>query len=303
MGTSGPYTPSPKWSDIKTDVSNALNSGSIDGEQAQALVGDFVQRLCDDGEEGFGSIPSDFGDLSPDEATEKLDRLLTTLPELPPLNVWRRRRVSSGQQREGSRSGSVSGAKTGRGGRRNVTGSAAVRPTARRLATFLSEVPKLGLRQALLNAGITSIDDLPPDKIALAVADVLAGEASLLIEAELRDALAQVMDEICQNPQTFEDAELMLSDSAYNLENILQLLFECYIMERFKTFFCEHESKKHGYAAADKILKEAREFVATEMQLERSNRRDLTAVDWDGPDGAKIIDAILERTIAVYTET
>lgn len=302
MGTSGPYTPSPKWSDIKTDVTNALNAGSIDGEQAHALLGDFVQKLCDEGEEGFGSMPSDFGELSPDEALEKLDQLLSTLPELPPIDVWRGRKPSNGEQREGGRSGPASGAKTG-GGRRKVTGSAAVRPTARRLATFLSEVPKLGLRQALLNAGITSIDDLPPDKIALAVADVLAGEASLLIEAELRDALAQVMEEICESPQTFEEAERLLSDSAYNLEDILQLLFECYIMERFKTFFCEHESKKHGYAAADKILKEAREFVSTEMQLERSNRRDLTAVNWDGPDGAKIIDGILERTIAVYTDT
>ena len=56
----------------------------------------------------------------------------------------------------------------------------------------------------------------------------------------------------------------------------------------------------HGYEAVDDILKEAREFIATEMDLQRVDKHDLTAVDWNGAEGAKIVDAILERTIAVY---
>jgi len=36
------------------------------------------------------------------------------------------------------------------------------------------------------------------------------------------------------------------------------------------------------------------------MELERADGHDLTAVDWNGAEGAKIVDAILERTIAVY---
>src|SRR5437867_3865268 len=76
MGTSGPYTPSPKWSGIKTNLTNALNRGDVNGQKAQKLVGDFAQQLADEGQEGFGDLPTDFGHLSPKQAKEKLDALL-----------------------------------------------------------------------------------------------------------------------------------------------------------------------------------------------------------------------------------
>ena len=298
MGTSGAYIPSPKWSNLKTDVTNALNSAAVDGPKAQELVSDFIQQLCDEPDEGFGKLPRDFGNTAPAEALKKLNTLLSSFPELPARQVWSARsRTGESPIRPGRK---VSARRTGTRGK--TLGALGVRPTARRLATFLSEVPKLGLRQALINAGVTSIDTLPPEKIAFAVADVLATEANLLIQAELRDALSMVMEEICKEPKTLEEAEQMLFESAYNLQSVVQLLFECYIMERFKTFFCEHESKKHGYDAADKILKEARKFVSTEMQLEKAGRRDLTEVNWAGAEGGKIIDAILQRTIAVYCD-
>ena len=176
-----------------------------------------------------------------------------------------------------------------------------MRPAGQRLAHFISEVSKVGLKQALKNAGISDVDEMQPAEIALAVADVLATDASLLIMTELRDALATVLEKLCGDPKTLEDAEQNIADSTGKLENVVQSLFECYIMERFKTFFCEHEAPKHGYEAADGILKEAREFISSEMKLERADRHDLTAVDWNGAEGVKIVDAILERTIAVYT--
>jgi len=178
-----------------------------------------------------------------------------------------------------------------------------VRPAAQKLASFISEIPKVGLRQALINAGVANVDDLPPEQIALAVADVLSTDASLLIETELRDALSTVLEQLCTQPATIDQAEKMLTNSAYDLQSVLQKLFECYIMERFKTFFCEHEAPKYGYDAADKIIREARDYVRAEMQLEKAERRDLTSVDWIGTEGSQIVDAILERTITVYTET
>jgi len=298
MGTSGAYTPSPKWSNLKTDVTNTLNSGAIDGVKAQALVSDFIQQLCGEPEEGFGKLPRDFGTATPAEALKELNTLLSALPKLPSRHIWSALASGGGGPPRSERT--VGGRRGRKGGK--TLGGTTVRPVARRLATFLSDVPKVGLRQALINAGVTSIDTLPPEKIALAVADVLAAEANLLVQAELRDALSMLMEEICAEPQTFQEAEQMFLQSAYNLQSVVQLLFECYIMERFKTFFCEHESKKHGYDAADKILKEARKFVSTEMQLEKAGRRDLTEVNWGGAEGGKIIDAILQRTIAVYCD-
>ncbi len=308
MGTSGPYTPSPKWSGTKTDVSRALNDGTPVGQEAKDLVGGFVQQLATDPDDGFGKVPSGFGSARPDQAAKQLDALLQTLPLRPTASSASRRAAGSTTAVEGSGGATASskarrsgGSRGGTKARARSTGGGSVRPAAQRLADFISQVPKLGLRQALTNAGLPDVGKLAPDEIALAVADVLVNDASQLIMTELRDAVSTVIEELCDSPQSFEDAEQRIADSAGRLESVVQRLFECYIMERFKTFFCEHQSAKHGYEAADRILHEAREFISTEMDLQRADKHDLTAVDWTGPEGAKIVDAILERTIAVYT--
>jgi hypothetical protein len=312
MGTSGPYTPSPKWSGTKTDVTNALGDGTPQGQDAQNILGNFAQQLAGDADDGFGNLRSDFGHLDPDKATEKLDALLQKLPPRPAS--FSGLRVGGGPGRGGGAGGSGGGgAGAGSGARRSggssrggvgagrrASGGAIVRPAAQRLAEFISQVPKVGLKQALTNAGLVDVEKLKPDEIALAVADVLVTDASQLIMTELRDAVATVVEELCEDAKNLEQAEQKIMESAGMLESVVQSLFECYIMERFKTFFCEHEALRYGYEAADDILKEAREYIATEMDHQREDKHDLTGVDWSGAEGAKIVDAILERTIAVF---
>jgi chaperonin cofactor prefoldin len=307
MGTSGAYTPSPKWSGTKTDLTNALNGGDVESQKAKEILGDFVQQLAGDKDDGFGNVPSDFGHLDPDKASEKLDALLQQLPPRPA--AFKSSGTSSPSLGRGggdggggaSRQRRSGGSRSGSNRATKRVGGAVVRPVAQRLARFISEVPKVGLKQALINAGLADIEKMQPDEIAFAVADLLAKDASQLIMTELRDALATVVEQLCEKAQTLEQVEQKITESAGNLESVVQSLFECYIMERFKTFFCEHEAPKHGYEAADNILNEAREFISTEMEIQRDDRHDLTGVDWNGAEGAKIVDAILERTIAVYT--
>lgn len=314
MGTSGSYTPSPKWSGAKTSLTNALNDGKPEGQDAKDIIGDFVQQLAGDADDGFGNVPSDFGHTNLDTATQKLDALLQKLPPRPATFSAVTRPGSLGRGAGGGggggggrvgagarKSGGSRGGGGGGGSTKRSTGGAIVRPAAQRLAEFISQVPKIGLRQALTNAGLTDVGKLKPDEIALAVADVLVTDASQLIMTELRDALATVVEELCEDAQSLDQAEQKITESAGKLESVVQNLFECYIMERFKTFFCEHEASKHGYEAADNILKEAREFISSEMDIQRADKHDLTGVDWNGAEGAKIVDAILERTVAVYT--
>lgn len=306
MGTSGSYTPSPKWSGTKADVTKALGDGTPQGQDAKDILGNFTKQLAGDVDDGFGKVPSHFGHIDPDKATEKLDALLQNLPPRPAtfsgLTVSRSpgRGGGGGSGGGGASAGARrSGSSSGGGGRR-ASGGAVVRPAAQRLAEFISQVPKIGLKQALTNAGLADVEKLKPDEIALVVADVLVTDASQLIMTELRDAVATVVEELCENAKSWEQAEQQIAESAGKLESVVQSLFECYIMERFKTFFCEHEALKYGYDAADSILKEAREFISTEMDIQREDKHDLTGVDWNGAEGAKIVDAILERTIAVY---
>ncbi len=309
MGTSGSYTPSPKWSGTKTDVTNALGDGPPQGQDAKDIIGNFAQQLAGDADDGFGKVPSDFGHVDPDKAAEKLDALLQKLPPRPA--TFSSLRLSGSPGRSGGGGGGSGGgtgssarrsgsSRGGGGGGRRTSGGAIVRPAAQRLAEFISQVPKVGLKQALTNAGVTDVEKLKPDEIALAVADVLVTDASQLIMTELRDAVATVVEELCEDARSLEQAEEKITESAGKLESVVQSLFECYIMERFKTFFCEHEAVKYGYQAADNILKEAREFISTEMDIQREDKHDLTGVDWNGAEGTKIVDAILERTIAVY---
>lgn len=310
MGTSGAYTPSPKWSGTKTDVTNALADGTPQGQEAKEILGNFARQLAGDPDDGFGEMPSDFSHIDPEKAAEKLDALLEKLPPRPATFTVSRVSGSPGKRGDdlsgggrggdGRAGGRRSGSSKGGVGGRKASGGAIVRPAAQRLAEFVSQVPKVGLKQALTNAGFQDVDKLKPDEIALAVADVLVTDASQLIMTELRDAVATVVEELCENAESLEQAEQRITESAGKLESVVQSLFECYIMERFKTFFCEHEAARYGYEAADSILKEAREFISTEMDIQREDKHDLTGVDWNGVEGAKIVDAILERTIAVY---
>jgi len=306
MGTSAAYTPSPQWSQAKSDVTHALNNGPVNGETAAQLVGGVAIGLCSQPGDEFGSLPSDFGKLSPDQATAKLNALLVNFPPLPAIitgSSHASRQVYSDSGVRGTSrvvtTGGRRGGRRGGGGRASSVGM--VRPAAQRLASFLSSVPKIGLRQALKEAGISNVDTLAPAHLALAIADVLSSDANQIVQSELRAALVTVLENVCTEPSTLDSAEEMLVNAAYNIADVVGMLFEAYIMERFKTFFCEHEAPKHGFDASDKILAEARQFVSVEMKLVKSDHHDLTAIDWGGTEGANIVDAILERTISIYT--
>ena len=308
MGTSGRYIPSPNWGSLTANVTSALNAGPVTGEDAHNLVREFVEKLREEQDEGLGDLPDEFDSDGAEEAKEKLVELLKEYPQAPSrVPAPQKGRGGGGGGDEGR--GGVTGGKTGRSGRgggsRTARGGSAggsVRPAAQRLATFISQVPKVGLRQALIDAGVENVDQLPADQIALAIADVLAVDTSSIVQTELRDALIKVLEKICDSAETMEVAEGNLNASSYNLQTVVQMLFESYIVERFITYFSEHEAAKHGYDAAQKIVNEARQYVASEMALQKAERRDLTAVDWGSEEGAKIIDGILERTIAIYTE-
>src|ERR1041385_2480293 len=183
MGTSGSYTPSPKWSGTKTDVTNALGGGTPEGQEAKDILGNFAQQLAGDADDGFGKVPSDFGHVDPNKAAEKLDTLLQKLPPRPA--TFSGLRVSSSPGKSGGGGGGSAGSGTrrsggsraGGGGGRRGSGGAIVRPAAQRLAEFISQVPRVGLKQALTNAGLPDVEKLKPDEIALAVADVLMTDA------------------------------------------------------------------------------------------------------------------------------
>ncbi len=309
MGTSTACPGSPKWGDVKRASTAAAKGGPISGEDASRIVADFVQGLCDGKDDGFGRLPSKFGTIT-EQTKEALKNLLAKYPAAPLQsgNVRSNAAHSSDKGNTGrsSTSGSSGGkAGTGSGGRKGSSSSTSisgrgVRPTAQRIASFLSQIPKVGLLEALRSVGLVDIANSSPEQVALALTDFLCGPNSLLVDAELRDATSALLEELCPEPRTVDQLEESFAAAAYDLDGVLARLFENYIMERFKTTLCEHLSQRFDYNTADKIALEAREFVSTEMELLRANNVDLTEVDWAGKEGGEIIDTILENTIAVY---
>lgn len=304
MGTSRSAPPSPKWTQVKTAVTTALNSGPVTPPIAHDLISQFVQQMASaTNHEGFGAPIKFIGAV---KANQQLQAVVNSYP------ASSRTSSSTSSTRDdaggggGRHSSKSSGSKRGggsRAGRSRLISGSGIRPTAQRVASFLSDVKRIGLVDALAERGFSDLDKLSPERLAIAIADVLQENSSYIIEIELREALSQVFEKICADQDDLPNLEIALGNAAGDIGSVLTRLFECYIIERFKTNHGEHLAKEHGYEAADKIVNSARDFVAAELAFEEANRHDLTNVDWGGKEGESIVNAILERTVAVYIDT
>jgi hypothetical protein len=309
MGTSTACPGSPKWGNVKAASTRTAGKEGIDSDSSGSIIGSFVDQLRDGKDDGIGIVPANFG-VNLQSVKDRLSELLGKFPKSPvaphPSNSGSSSKGSEMQTSGGSKSrgGNLRKGGSGRSGSyggksiRSISGRG-IRPTAQRVASFLSAVSKVGLVEALKEAGLVDLAGASPDQIALALADVLCGPNSLIVDAELRDATSSLLEELSPDVQSLDAMENSLTQASYNLEGVLSKLFENYIMERFKTTLSEHLSK-FGYNTADKIAKEARELVSTEFQLLKADSVDLTSVEWTGKEGSVIIETILEKTIAVY---
>lgn len=312
MGTSTACPGSPKWGAVKAASTRAAGQSGIDSQSSARILADFVDSLKDGKDVGIGVLPSDFGG-NLQKVKDRLKDLLANHPASPPHNPDPVRSTTTGNSSGYSGTGPSkkgatartpqsrgrSGSKSSGGKSIRSIGGRGIRPTAQRIATFLSTVSKTSLAEALRESGLLDLNEASPEQIVLALADVLCGPNSLIVDAELRDATASLLEELCPSAQSQEELEKSLTDASYNLEGVISKLFECYIMERFKTTLSEHLSK-FGYNTADRIAREARVLVSSEIEVLQSDRVDLTEVDWSGKEGAVIVETILEKTIAVY---
>jgi len=266
MGTSKDYEAPPQWGPIKRDVTNSAGAGFLTPQKAAHIVSSFVGKMQTSGIGGFRGATAAPADSSTSPAST-------------------RRR--GGTRRGGGRHRSLS-----RGG-----GAPAV---ARAFGSFLSDVAKRGLAQALAEAGIISVEGLTVEEIALALADALGGPASTVDDVDLRNALSALIDEITTEAKTVKDVEGAFSSAAANLEGIIEQLFSYYIYERFCTTMYAGLAERHGVTTADNYLAQIKDYIDGQLALEAATR-DLTSVDWAGDEGASIVDEILDSTIEVFS--
>ena len=198
----------------------------------------------------------------------------------------------------GSSGRSGGGGGGGRAGAAGSSGRSAIRSVAQGLGSFLADVNEKGFREALAERGLTDLDGRSPQEIALALADVLGGPASLIDETAVRAALMDLVMEWCESDdaQEFDD---LVSSAAENIESVLYKFFANYIFEVFKTVGAQNVIKTHGPDKADAMATQIRAFIRSKLGSVQCDRN-LSGIDWTGADGASIIDEIVGHTIEVF---
>lgn len=196
----------------------------------------------------------------------------------------------------GSGPGQSGGHKDGGGGGR----SSAIH-TARNLGRFLSRVGEVGLDTALRERGLGNIVGKSAGEVAQALLDEFAGPASTLENALVREALADVRDEMLENAETFEDVERCLDSTMDQIGvfGILASFFGHYIFKMFCRNFYEEWLKKVGDARAANSLQQIKDYVISSLRAKLANRK-IDAVDWKKKEGILLVEDILGETIEVF---
>jgi len=173
--------------------------------------------------------------------------------------------------------------------------------TARRLAGFVSSVGTVGLRQALESFGLSEFVGKPASEIIPALVDKLGGPSSTVNDADARNALSKVMEELLKDLDTPEEVEEALSQvmEGEALEGLLDQFFGHYLFEQFCRVFYERLVSRVGQSNADSYLDSIFDTIKSAFDLMTSDK-DLSQIDWAGADGQNIADQILQDTFEIF---
>lgn len=188
----------------------------------------------------------------------------------------------------------------GRQGAPGGAGSAApARAIAGRFANFISDVQHYGFAEAVERAGLGDLSGKPIREFLDALLDRLGGTASSIDDADARQALSDLQDELLSQAQTVEEVEAILSDETLSLENLLERFFGYYIFEQFSRVFYERLVQRVGSQQALSFLGQIKEFIQSSL-AGRAMERDLSKTDWGGTEGSTVVSEICSQTLEVF---
>ncbi|MGH9644929.1 MAG: hypothetical protein ACRD3Q_21205 [Terriglobales bacterium] len=204
-------------------------------------------------------------------------------------------RSASNSPVSGDGPGATSG-KSGGGSGRGVRGRSwgVGVATAQKLGKFFSRVSEIGLADALREAGLGDLVGKSAADVSGALLDHLAGPASTLDEASVREALVALNDELLEEAETFEDVEEALTktiDDAGMFGVLLRFLGH-YIYQCFCTDFYERFVKKVGSTRAAQSIKSIRDCIQAAVKSKLAGI-DPKKFSWGGSDARRISEQIL----------
>lgn len=170
-----------------------------------------------------------------------------------------------------------------------------------KFAGFLSGVRQGGLTQGLIDAGLGHLVGQSASNIVRGLTDYLVGPGSLLEEDIVRGAFFEYLDEMLGKCNYDEMDEIFARLSQQEgIGAVLRQVFGLCIYRRFRTHFSERLMKAaDGARTVRRLLKDIKEFILGKLQV-RTHGRDLTQINWRGPEGEALSSEILASTWRVF---
>jgi hypothetical protein len=187
----------------------------------------------------------------------------------------------------------------GEGGSSGTGGFAAASRVARSFGGFVSDVGKYGLSEALERNGLSDLREKPVQEIILGLVDRLGGPASTIDDVDARMALSKLQEKILEEAENVADVERILSEKATDLGELLADFFGFYLYEHFCRVFYESLVQKVGEIRAESFLDQIKDFIFSSI-ANQAVSTPLGNVEWGGEQGQKIIEEIMEATMAVF---
>lgn len=175
------------------------------------------------------------------------------------------------------------------------------RNAARSLGGFISSVGRDGLDSTLRANGLQDLVGGSVTDILLGILSLCGGTEGDIDSVDARNALSDTMDELCQNATTPEELDGLLQGQANAdaLGTLLVSYFSNYLYQQFCRVFFAQLEKKHGFDGAASFLSSIKDFIHSSVRNETVGQ-DLSKLNWFGPEGERVSQAIMQNTLAVF---
>jgi hypothetical protein len=180
-----------------------------------------------------------------------------------------------------------------------VARGSAARAIGGRLGGFISDVGRVGLDQALRNAGWDDLIGRPVQEILNALLDRIGGSSNRIDDVDARMALAKLQEKYFSSAGSPDELDEMLSVQVDRIDFILQEFFGFYLFEVFCRVFFERLVQRVGETRAHSFLEQIADFINSTL-ANRASGRDITKIDWGGEEGSQITADIMETTLRVF---
>jgi hypothetical protein len=205
--------------------------------------------------------------------------------------------VSSFIQHNGGASAIARGGAGGKGG--SVARGRAARAIANRVGGFISDVGRVGLEQALRNAGWDDLIGRPIAEVLPSLLDRLGGSASTIDDVDARMALSRLQEKYFGMADSAAELEQLLSSRVDQLDTILHEFFSYYLFEVFCRVFFERLVTRVGETRANSFLEQIGQFISSTL-TNRTDGQKIGSINWSGPQGEAITADIMEATLRVF---